>query len=74
MAMLRITLRRSVIGNPQDQKDTARALGLTRLNRCVLRPDSPEVRGMARKIRHLVTVEQVLDESEGRPRAGVQSE
>ena len=62
MAKLRITLTRSVIGHPQDQKDTARALGLTKMNRSVLRPDRPEVRGMARKIRHLVTVEEVADE------------
>lgn len=63
MAKLRITLMRSVIGHPQDQKDTARALGLTKLKRTVVRPDSPEVRGMARKIRHLVAVEEVGDES-----------
>jgi large subunit ribosomal protein L30 len=63
MARLRITLTRSVIGHPQDQKDTARALGLTKMNRSVTRPDRPEVRGMARKIRHLVTVEEVGDAS-----------
>ena len=59
MGKIRITLKRSIIGNPQDQKDTARALGLTKTNRSVARPDSPAVRGMARKIRHLVTVEEV---------------
>lgn len=63
MAQLRITLRRSVIGNPQDQKDTARALGLKKMNQSVVRPDSPAVRGMARKIRHLVQVEEIGEKS-----------
>ncbi len=56
---LRITLRRSAIGHPRRQKETARALGLTRLGRAVLRPDNPAVRGMARAIQHLVSVEEV---------------
>jgi large subunit ribosomal protein L30 len=59
MKRLRITLRRSVIGHPKDQKDTARALGLNRLNATVVRPDDPAIRGMARKISHLVAIEQV---------------
>lgn len=58
MSQLKITLRKSVIGHPQDQKDTARALGLTRLSRSVMRPDSPSVRGMIRKISHLVAVQE----------------
>ena len=66
MSSLRITLRRSVIGHPQDQKDTARALGLTRINRTVVRPDTPAMRGMVSKLHHLVSVEQIGDdESEG---------
>lgn len=64
MSRLQITLRRSVIGHPQPQKDTARALGLTRLNRTVIRSDSAAVRGMIERIRHLVTVEEVAAESE----------
>lgn len=66
MTSLRITLRRSVIGHPRDQKATARALGLTRLNRTVVRPDTPAVRGMVSKLHHLVSVEEISgDESEG---------
>lgn len=64
MSELRVTLRRSVIGHPQDQKETARALGFTRLNQTVLHPDNPCVRGMIRKIRHLVSVETTLDGKE----------
>lgn len=59
MRRLRITLRRSVIGRPKDQKDTARALGLTRLNRTVVRPENAAVRGMVYKLRHLVSVEEI---------------
>jgi large subunit ribosomal protein L30 len=64
MSELRVTLRRSVIGHPQDQKETARALGFTKLNRTVRHPDNPCVRGMIRKIRHLVSVETVLEDEE----------
>jgi large subunit ribosomal protein L30 len=60
---LRITLRKSTIGQQQDQKDTARALGLTRLNRAVVRPDNPAVRGMIQKLRHLVVVTEIPDGS-----------
>lgn len=68
MSRLRITLRRSVIGHPKDQKDTARALGLNRLNATVVRPDDPAVRGMVRKISHLVAIEQVGAQEEGKQR------
>ncbi len=54
---LKIRQVRSAIGCPQDQKDTVRALGLKRLNETVERPDSPAVRGMVHKVRHLVEVE-----------------
>jgi large subunit ribosomal protein L30 len=63
MSRLRITLRRSTIGRPKDQKDTARILGLTKLNRTVVRPDNPAIRGMVEKLHHLVEVENVADES-----------
>jgi large subunit ribosomal protein L30 len=64
MSRLRITLRRSVIGHPKDQKDTARVLGLTRINRTVVRPDTPSVRGMVRKLEHLLSVEEVAGDEE----------
>lgn len=61
MSQLRITLKRSIIGNPKDQKETARALGFTKLNQTVVRPDNPCVRGMVTKIRHLVAVQEIGD-------------
>jgi large subunit ribosomal protein L30 len=65
MTRLRLTLRRSFAGRPRDQRDTARALGLTRLNRTVVRPDNPAVRGMVNKISHLLSVEELEAEDEG---------
>jgi large subunit ribosomal protein L30 len=56
---LRITLVRSVIGRPGDQERTVRSLGLRKVNQTVEREDTPSIRGMVEKIRHLVTVEEV---------------
>lgn len=61
MGKLRITLRRSLIGRPSDQRDTVRCLGLRRIRHTVEREDSPALRGMVRKVQHLVTVEEVQD-------------
>ena len=60
---LRITQVRSVIGRPQDQRDTVRSLGLKRIRHTVVQPDRPEIRGMLRKIPHLVTFEEVEETS-----------
>ncbi len=54
---LRITLVRSLIGYPQNQRITARGLGLRKINSSVVRPDIPEIRGMINKIIHVVKVE-----------------
>lgn len=54
---LKITLRKSPIGFPKNQKATTRSLGLSRMNQTVNHPDSPSVRGMVNKVRHLVQVE-----------------
>jgi large subunit ribosomal protein L30 len=56
MACLKVTLQRSVIGHPQDQKDTVRMLGLRRLHQSKTIPDTPSMRGMLNKVRHLVVV------------------
>ena len=56
-AKIKITLSRSLIGRPDDQTSTAKALGLTKLRRSVVQDDSPVIRGMVHKIQHLVTVE-----------------
>lgn len=54
---LRITLVRSLIGRPQAQRRTVRALGLKRLHHSVVHKDTPEINGMIRKVSHLLRVE-----------------
>ncbi len=49
---------RSAIGFSRDQRATLRGLGLRRLGRVVELEDSPAVRGMIRKVRHLVRLEE----------------
>ncbi len=56
---LRGTYSTSSIGVEYDQKETVRRLGLRKLGHTVELPDSPAVRGMLQKVRHLVTVEEV---------------
>ena len=53
---IKIKMIGSVIGCPEDQRATVRGLGLRRLQQVVEREDTPMVRGMVRKIPHLVTV------------------
>lgn len=55
---LRITLVRSPIGFPKDQKATVRALGLHRMHQTVEHKDTPALRGMLTKIIHLLKIEE----------------
>ncbi len=57
--VLRITLTKSPIGSPADQKRTVRALGLRRMHQTVEQKDTPVIRGMIAKVSHLVRVEEV---------------
>jgi large subunit ribosomal protein L30 len=54
---VKVTQIRSGINRPETQKLTLRGLGLTRMHKSVVLADSPAVRGMIRKISHLVKVE-----------------
>ena len=56
---LRITWVKSGIGYAKDQKATLRALGLRRLHQVVEHEDTRAIRGMAHKVAHLVSVEEV---------------
>ncbi|KUP04637.1 50S ribosomal protein L30 [Bacillus coahuilensis m2-6] len=56
---LAITLTRSVIGRPQDQRDTVTALGLRKVNQTVEKQDNAATRGMINKVAHLVTVKEI---------------
>jgi large subunit ribosomal protein L30 len=51
---VRIEFYRSAICTPEKHKQIVRALGLTRLNQIVERPDSPSIRGMVAKVPHLL--------------------
>jgi large subunit ribosomal protein L30 len=55
-ATIKVKMIGSVIGCPEKQRATVRGLGLRRLHQVVERPDTPMVRGMVRKIPHLVIV------------------
>ena len=55
---IKITQVRSAIGTPADQKATIRALGLKRMHDTVEQVDSPSVRGMIFKVKHLVSVDE----------------
>jgi large subunit ribosomal protein L30 len=56
VSSLTITQRKSSNGSDKRQLDTLRSLGLRRINQAVTREDSPQLRGMVHKVRHLVEV------------------
>ncbi len=56
---IRITLKRSLAGKPQVMRAAAAALGLRRREHSVVQPDTPSIRGMVRRIDHMVLVERV---------------
>jgi large subunit ribosomal protein L30 len=49
---------RSANGADHRQRETLRSLGLRRIGHTVERPDSPQLRGMVHRVRHLIVVEQ----------------
>lgn len=59
MAKLKLTLVRSVIGRSKKQKETVAALGLRKLNQTVEKEADPAVKGMVKKVQHLLIVEEV---------------
>lgn len=56
---LRIQLVNSVIGRPEKQRRVVESLGLKKLNSVVEQEDSPSIRGMVRKVSHLLKVEEI---------------
>ncbi|KIX15971.1 50S ribosomal protein L30 [Dethiosulfatarculus sandiegensis] len=53
---IRVQLIKSGIGRPQKHKDTLRGLGLTKMHKIMDLEDTPAIRGMVFKVRHLVKV------------------
>jgi len=56
---LKITQRHSAIERQEAQKRTIRALGIRRMHGTVVHDDTPQIRGMVFRVRHLVEVEEV---------------
>lgn len=56
---LKITQKKSVISEKQNQRDTLRSLGLKRIGQSVVREDTLANRGYVRAVAHLVEVEEV---------------
>lgn len=57
MATIKITQVKSAINYPKKQKDTLKALGISKLNQTVEKEDNPQILGMIRAVEHLVKVE-----------------
>jgi len=57
-AEFKITLVRSHIGKPANQRAVLNGMGLTRMNKTVILKDTPEVRGMIRKVSHMLKVDE----------------
>jgi large subunit ribosomal protein L30 len=58
MGKIKITLVKSTIDRPQDQKDTVKALGIRKVYHSVEKETNPQILGMVRKVSHLVKVEE----------------
>jgi large subunit ribosomal protein L30 len=52
-----IRLIRSMIGRPEKHRLVLRGMGLTKVHKVVVLPDTPQTRGMIAKVQHLVRVE-----------------
>jgi large subunit ribosomal protein L30 len=58
MAKVKITLVKSPIHRPHDQKDTVKALGIRKVNQTVEKEATPQILGMVKKVAHLIKVEE----------------
>jgi large subunit ribosomal protein L30 len=58
VSTLQVTQRKSRNGSDKRQRDTLRSLGLRRIGHTVEHDDSPQIRGMIHKVRHLVEVKE----------------
>jgi large subunit ribosomal protein L30 len=59
VAKLKVTLKRSTSNVKYDQVATINALGLKKIGSCVEHEDTPQIRGMIRKVSHLIEVEEI---------------
>ena len=61
MAKVKITLTKSLIGRPEIQRATVKALGLGKTNSFVVHETTPAISGMIKKVEHLISVEEIQD-------------
>ena len=71
MADIKITLTRSLIGYEKSQRLTARALGLNKIGSSVTHQDTAPIRGMIKKITHVLTVETAEGQVLSKPAAKI---
>ena len=57
-AKIQVTLRKSLIGQKPKTRATVRSLGLRKINSTIEHNDTPDVRGMLHRVRHLIEVEE----------------
>jgi large subunit ribosomal protein L30 len=56
---VKVTLKKSPIGSTQKIRATLIGIGLTKMHKTVTRKNTPEIKGMINKVRHLVQVEEL---------------
>lgn len=59
MKKIKITLRKSIIGKPKEQRLTVQALGMKKMHSSVIKEATPQILGMVKAVRHLIEVEEV---------------
>ena len=59
--MLKVTLKKSLIKCTKTQRDTVRGLGLRKINHTRTLEDTPAIRGMVRKVFHLIECQEVSE-------------
>jgi len=64
--MLKVTLKKSVIGYDKRQRATVRALGLGKVGSSAVHTESPSILGMIRKVPHLLSVENLQEPVEAK--------
>jgi large subunit ribosomal protein L30 len=65
MSRLKVTLKRSAVARPVDQQATIMGLGLRKIGSSRVLDNTPAIRGMVKKVLHLVEVEEVAAEPQG---------
>jgi len=60
--LLKITLKKSVIGRLKSHRRTVKSLGLRKINQSVIHDDNPSIRGMVNKVSYLLEVENIEGE------------